>query len=687
MLGLLLSAALPLLATAARPIDAAAKVSAVTVFNDRARVVRTGTVALAASGSSLVEVALLPGSVDVASVRLEAAGAEVRRVDLARIDETDYPLSLLPAQALLDKLEHQDDLLLAVARERQEQARQLTLLLRIKPELQPDLPPRPVPKLNAGGWAQSLAFFESSLDKAQGKLRALDQKQGELQRERENLAAEAQRLGVGTRRAGLKVSALLSGHGEAQLTLTYLVGGARWTPAWDLTYLPAQEKVQVALSGLVSQQTGEAWDEAQLTLSTAVPGVSSQLPKLLTWKLGQKERFEPQSRAQRPPAPPQPAPYAPPVRKGVGVEASPRAEADVLRGKLLQRAGQQLQLEALSSSDEQAEGDAGDEEEGGTGALGGSVSGVLGGVAAGRGAAAPSAAPPPPTQRAQLRMMEKRAASDDLGLDLAPSPARAAPRPKSSAAAASANEVKAERASGSYKSAPAPVPTEEMGLGPPPSYRPPSFGPDAPASLAGGFDLSFTSPRPATVPSGGVARRVPLLAETWPVASERVIYPALAKEAWLLATLKNPSQRALPGGPADLFVGDDPAGTARLQLVAPGEPIELPLGLDRAIKPVRNVTQVQGEKGLFSKDEVTQYTVTIEVGNPYQQAIPLRVVDQVPLNGDKNAEVKLLKTSPETKPNADTGQLEWRLEVPASGRAQVSFTYELKRPKGALVHQ
>jgi uncharacterized protein (TIGR02231 family) len=286
------------------------------------------------------------------------------------------------------------------------------------------------------------------------------------------------------------------------------------------------------------------------------------------------------------------------------------------------------------------------------------------------------------------KMKMERAASGDLGLDLAPSPAKAAPRPRSYAASAAPSEVSVmAESSGPHGDRFGVSLSEAVGLGPPPSYRAPSFGPDAPASLAGGFDLSFTSPRPATVPSGGVARRVPLLAESWPVASERVIYPALAKEAWLLATLKNPSQRALPGGPADLFVGDDPAGTARLQLVAPGEPIELPLGLDRAIKPVRNVTQVQGEQGVFSKDEVTQYTVTIEVGNPYKQAIPLRIVDQVPLAGDKNAEVKLLKTSPETRPNADTGQLEWRLQVPASGKAQVSFTYELKRPKGALVHQ
>jgi uncharacterized protein (TIGR02231 family) len=154
-----------------------------------------------------------------------------------------------------------------------------------------------------------------------------------------------------------------------------------------------------------------------------------------------------------------------------------------------------------------------------------------------------------------------------------------------------------------------------------------------------------------------------------------------------VAQIKNPSKLMLPGGRADLFVGQDPSGTASLSLVAPGEQFTLPLGLDRAVKPVRNVDQVLTEKGLFSKDEVTRYTVTIEVANPYAHALPLRVVDQLPLAGDKDTEVKLLSSEPKAALDADRGELVWRLSVPASAKQIVTFSYELKRPKGYRVHQ
>ena len=73
----------------------------------------------------------------------------------------------------------------------------------------------------------------------------------------------------------------------------------------------------------------------------------------------------------------------------------------------------------------------------------------------------------------------------------------------------------------------------------------------------------------------------------------------------------------------------------------PGEVFTLPLGLDRAIKPVRNVKLVQAEKGVFSKDDVGDYTVSIEVANPSKTPLPLRIVDQYPVTDDKNVEIKL----------------------------------------------
>ena len=68
---------------------------------------------------------------------------------------------------------------------------------------------------------------------------------------------------------------------------------------------------------------------------------------------------------------------------------------------------------------------------------------------------------------------------------------------------------------------------------------------------------------------------------------------------------------ALPGGRARLFVGADPASQTDLQLVAPGERFTLPLGIDRAVKPIRNVTMTTEERAC-SAGRITQYVVKID---------------------------------------------------------------------------
>jgi uncharacterized protein (TIGR02231 family) len=234
----------------------------------------------------------------------------------------------------------------------------------------------------------------------------------------------------------------------------------------------------------------------------------------------------------------------------------------------------------------------------------------------------------------------------------------------------------------------APTVTLGVGLAPPAAYRRPAVDPRLPASLAGGYDLAFTSARRETIPSGGGSgRRVPLFTESWPVKAERKLFPALARDAFLVAELQSPSQQVLPGGDASLFVGEDPAGSAFLKLVAPGERFTLPLGVDRAVRPVRNVALVQSEKGFIGKDEETAYRVTIEVANPYAFPLPVRIHDQWPLTSDEDVEIKLVRTEPFARQDKVKGTLEWELTVPASGKTVVSFEYTLRHPKGWRMHQ
>jgi hypothetical protein len=648
-----------LLATAPKPIDA--PVTHVTVFSDRAHVTRTASVP--AGTSRQLVWPLLTDHVDPATLSVGATGGVVERVDIARVEAEDFPRG--EAQKLLADIERLDDQITRVRGERSHTAQVFETIRTLAPAAPEAGALKPVPKLNPTGWTSVLSFVESWSEKLQGTLRTFDEKLIDLFEARAPLADRARLLGGGGRRSGYRVTVTLANSRPAKIALSYVAHGARWYPTYDIQFAPDRGQVDISFAGLVSQESGEDWTDAALVLSTAVPATSTVFPKLYTWKIGERERFIPTPRAAveylRPPPP-----AAPVLSQTEDGEAA-------LRQQLLARVS-----EVTPAADEVAIASPKPAAE-----LGDAVGHALSGKR---------------RYEFERRKYEERRRYARGDYDRAPVMTRpSAPPPEAYPSPVAAPRMKYRRGAPASTAYPAPAgpatgyiaetPQEGVGFAPPPGYRRPIYAPNLPVSLAGGYDLTFKSLRPETIQSGKGARRVALLTERWPVTVERKLFPALATEAYLVAEIKNPSQTVLPGGTANLFVGADPAGVARLSVVAPGEPFTLPLGLDRAIKPIRNVRQNTVEKGFFSKDEITEYVVTIEVANPYRVPVATRIIDQMPMTTDKNVELKLSATEPNASPNADTGALEWRVEIPASGKSTVTFSYTLRRPKGYRLHQ
>lgn len=626
-----------------------APITDVTVYSDRARVVRTVT--LTTSGAQLIELPTLPQAVDPKSIRVEATGAEVKRVELTRLEDDALPMD--EAKKLIVSLQQTDDELGKVNADLSVLNQQIAHFNRILPTTPEGDPNKPDPKLNAAGWPVAMSFVADALAKTQIRQRELIAKQQVLSLKRNELAAKGQILGATQTRFGWKVVAQLAG-GAPTLKMTYFVERARWYPLYDLALNSDTGKVTVSFSGMVSQESGEDWAEAALTLSTAVPATATTLPKLLTWKIGEKERFIPTPTPVRDVVRPPPAVPPLPV---------PEREQDVLRGKLMRIAsngrynqpttpvGKPAPDKTYDFADDSIEGEMERPAE------------PRGGV---ESRSAPAAAPPPPPPR--------------------PPSVDSAPAAESTREYSVVSKKSGSFFSSDEESAP-PAPTFGFSLAPPPGYRGPSFAADLPAAAAGGYDLAYLSLQRETVKSGKGARKVALFTEAWPVTVERKLFPALFPEAFLVAELKNPSAQPLPSGAANLFVGDDPAGTARLKLVSPGEAFTLPLGIDRALKPVRNIKVVQSEQGVINKDEITRYSVTIEVVNPYRSPVAIRLIDQVPVTTQKDVEITLGDNRPLATQDRRTGALEWRLTIPASQKTVVAYTYTIKRPKGWLLQQ
>jgi len=90
----------------------------------------------------------------------------------------------------------------------------------------------------------------------------------------------------------IRVRLLLHAKEPVQLFLTYQVHGAQWAPSYDArasVEAKGEMSLQLSYYGLVTNSTGEDWEDAKLALSTAQPATGGEPPALPTILIGWKE--------------------------------------------------------------------------------------------------------------------------------------------------------------------------------------------------------------------------------------------------------------------------------------------------------------------------------------------------------------------------------------------------------------
>jgi uncharacterized protein (TIGR02231 family) len=73
--------------------------------------------------------------------------------------------------------------------------------------------------------------------------------------------------------------------GDFKMSLAYTVKNAGWAPLYTLRALPDTNEIELALTGLIQQRSGENWENVRAQLSTASPSVESRPGDLKPWML------------------------------------------------------------------------------------------------------------------------------------------------------------------------------------------------------------------------------------------------------------------------------------------------------------------------------------------------------------------------------------------------------------------
>lgn len=281
---------LPVLSFSAdlKRIAAPARVTAVTVYADRALTTRSATLPLK-PGSYLVAFESLPVLIQDDSVRVEGKGTagativglEVKRAFLEqsgekRVKELDEEIRALELRSgALDAkkagLSSQKAFMESI---------RVAWGDRISKEL-------------AIGRPTAAELLEASNFVGAGVTRA-EELTRDVELEKKNIRDKIDALrrqrdeSTGSRRKEAKsveVMVEITREGNLTLDLATVIPQAGWQPSYDVRLSPDAKTAELTFRAMVRQQTGEDWKNVDLTLSTARPAAGGAPPELYPWRI------------------------------------------------------------------------------------------------------------------------------------------------------------------------------------------------------------------------------------------------------------------------------------------------------------------------------------------------------------------------------------------------------------------
>lgn len=271
--------------------DLVTEIAAVTVYPDRALVVRTGAVEIAEPGEHALRIGGLPLYTQADSMRAMGRGpAETRILGI----EASAEFHTTPPEERRHALE-EDIRRLERELARQEDRRQ------IAEEQREWLRSLAEHAARSFAWGMTRgttkpedagAFFAYAAEEAQRAAtarQAIDGERDDVARQLEARRREYEQLGQGRQpdRLAATVRIALTRPGRVEIELAYLTSGATWRPRYDARVDAEHGDILLTQQAVISQQAGEDWMHVALTLSTARPAATQRLPDdPLPWYVG-----------------------------------------------------------------------------------------------------------------------------------------------------------------------------------------------------------------------------------------------------------------------------------------------------------------------------------------------------------------------------------------------------------------
>lgn len=209
-------------------------------------------------------------------------------------------------------------------------------------------------------------------------------------------------------------------------------------------------------------------------------------------------------------------------------------------------------------------------------------------------------------------------------------------------------------------------------------------GPQAVELEDKGQSFALRMPRRVTVRADGRPYWMPVDVASGSAESKLVCIPKMRPFVYQVVQLKNPAAYPLLAGRIHTYRAGSYVGDTHLRYKAPGEPMELSLGIDEEIKVERKDLAAKDRKpGFLSKTKHLEQAYRILIENRASSRQRVEVRENIPVSKAEDVEVELVKkkTTPGYTIDSHRGFIAWKVSLARGQEKYVDLSYTVHLPE------
>ena len=480
-------------------------------------------------------------------------------------------------------------------------------------------------------WQLMLKFISQNLNEINTSIRQANQKINKLKDVKRAIEKNMREASSnrGKNYKEITVSVLVENPGKQTFLVSYLVRAASWYPMYDARVDLNNQKVEWIYYGMIQQNTGEDWNDINLTLSTAMPMTVDRIPMLTPQyiglsKPGSQIRSKTYSKIQ-------PGYFRVTYREDKNL---PRG-----KGRISGRVYARSTREPLIGVNVIVEGT------------------TLGASTNTNGDFTIDNLDPGDytlqfnyigyrNLKANIYVYDKKNTQLNIALE------------ETTIELGEAIVVTAERQK-----------PEDMGY----------LTSDVRASQG---SVVFDIPVKTSIPSDNSAHKVTIAIESLDVLPSYTTTPKIMQTAFLQGKIVNSSTYPFLEGDVNVFLGNEFVNQTSIDYISSKDTMELSLGTDPAIKVQRKLINKFSESSGFTsgKRKVT-YEYQIIITNNRNATTAIQVNDQFPLSQNEKIKIKLEAPDEKIAEIDELNNIHWRLVLPAGETQTLPLKFEVEYPK------